>query len=264
MVTNTKTLFISILKSLKADCVCDIGSRDGLQALLFRHLLPNAAVMAFEANPINFGLMQANPRLQGCGIRLLPYAVANTDGIARFNITDVDYSDPEQNRGTSSLLVHEGLKIRESVEVTTRRIDDFLLSECPTAQRIGLWIDVEGAEYDVLQGLERIRDRVVTLHVETANVPLFRGQRTYAEVRALLEPLGFVPIGSNIGPGCTWGDVVFFNQRFARQLGILYPICKAKAWLSNLIKVDHAAVFLKGRFPSVYTLLRKIYLKLWA
>jgi FkbM family methyltransferase len=262
-VTNTKALFISILKSLKADCVCDIGSRDGLQALLFRHLLPKATVVAFEANPINFAMMQANPSLGDCNIQLVPYAVANCDGVAKFNITDVDYSNPEENRGTSSLLVHEWLKIRESVEVATRRIDGFLLSECPAAERIGLWIDVEGAEFKVLQGLERVKDRVVVIHVETAKVPLFHGQHTYDEVRALLQTLGFVPIGSNIGPGSTWGDVVFFNQRFARQLGIHLPICKMKAWLSNLVKVDHAAVFLKQRFPSGYALLRKIYLKLW-
>src|SRR6185436_13600572 len=51
MFTNTKSLFISILKAQGADCVCDIGSRDGDQSLLFRHLLPNAAAIAFEANP---------------------------------------------------------------------------------------------------------------------------------------------------------------------------------------------------------------------
>jgi FkbM family methyltransferase len=263
MVTNTKTLFVSILKSLRSDCVCDIGSRDGIQALLFRHVLPNAAVIAFEANPINFRMMQANPQFEASNIQLLPYAMTNTEGFAKFNITDVDYSDPKQNRGTSSLLVHEGLKIRETVEVPTRRIDDFLLHEYSGARRVGLWIDAEGSEYTVLQGLEQIKDRVIVVHVETAHVPLFRSQRTYAEVAALMQSYGFTPIGSNIGKTNTWGDVVFLNQRFVTSLGWRYFICKAKACISNVIQVDHAAVFLKESFPSAYTLLRRLYVKLW-
>lgn len=54
MITNTKILFCAVLKAMDVDCVCDIGSRDGDQAILFRQLRPNAAVLAFEANPIKF------------------------------------------------------------------------------------------------------------------------------------------------------------------------------------------------------------------
>ena len=68
MPENTKLLFGSILRMASADCVCDIGSRDGDQALFFKHLLPSARVFAFEANPINFKKMQDKSALREAGI----------------------------------------------------------------------------------------------------------------------------------------------------------------------------------------------------
>ena len=123
---NTKTLFSSILKAQHADCVCDIGSRDGDQSLLFRHLLPGAAVFAFEANPINFEAMKRKPQLTDERIQIFPLAISNQRGTARFNIANVDYSDPNANRGTSSLLRSTNDNVKEVVTVETNRIDDFI------------------------------------------------------------------------------------------------------------------------------------------
>jgi hypothetical protein len=47
----TRRFFSLVLKAVRADCVCDIGSRDGEESLFFRHLLPHAVVLAFEASP---------------------------------------------------------------------------------------------------------------------------------------------------------------------------------------------------------------------
>src|ERR1044071_8724620 len=114
MITNTKTLFASLLKQFEADCICDVGSRDGDQSLLFRHLRPSAAVFAFEANPINYKMMEANRTLAEQRVQILPYAVSSRKGTVSFHITDVDYSDPDANKGTSSLLVKDDLKIKKT------------------------------------------------------------------------------------------------------------------------------------------------------
>ena len=262
MLTNTKALFASILKALRTDCVCDIGSRDGDQALLFHHLLPGAMVIAFEANRLNFQAMQQDPRLQTQRIRIFPCAITNQNGWAEFHITDVDYSGPKEDRGTSSLLVHDGLRIKQSEKVETRRIDDFILEHQATAQSIGLWIDVESAEYWVLEGMEKILDRVVAVHVETAKTPMRRGQKTLEEVLALMSKFGFRLCGSNIGADSIWGDVVFVHQRAIKFLGWRFHVCRAKGLLSRLILVDHWAVLLKRHAPVLYRILRQAYLRL--
>jgi len=261
MVTHTKGLFSSVLRALDADCVCDIGSRDGDQALLFRHLLPNASVLAFEANPINFRKMADRAELQANRIELFPLAVCDQNGRARFHVTDVDYSNPAENQGTSSLLVHEGLKIKESVEVQTCRIDEFILERFPAARRIGLWIDVEGAEYPLVQGMRRIKDRVLALHVETARTPMRVGQKTYDELCPLLASLGFQPSGTNMKRGSIWGDVVFVNQTAIQQLGGAMTRLKLKALATYWLRADAIAVGLKTRAPGLYRTLRRAYIR---
>lgn len=262
MITHTKGLFSSLLKAASADCVCDIGSRDGDQALLFRQLLPQAAVLAFEANPFNFQRMAARPELKAQRIEILPLAVADRAGRLKFHVTDVDYSNPNENLGTSSLLVHEGLKIKETVEVEACRIDDFLLQHQPAARRIGLWIDVEGAEYAVLEGMARIRDRVVALHVETARTPLRLGQKTYEQVRALLDSLGFEPCGTNMDARSTWGDVVFVSRQALAALGRgRLRRLQARALATQWLRADALAVFLKARAPRLYAALRRAYIR---
>ncbi|HTD65132.1 MAG TPA: FkbM family methyltransferase [Candidatus Limnocylindria bacterium] len=262
MKTNTKSLFISILKAQRSDCVCDIGSRDGDQSLLFRHLLPNAAVIAFEANPINFEMMQANPNLKDNRIELFPYAISNQRGTAGFHITDVDYADSEANRGTSSLLVAEGQKIKKTVDVETVRIDEFISSKNPSVERIGLWIDVEGAEYAVLEGIGAIRDRIVAISVETTNEPRWEGQKPLRDLDRLMAGHGFVPCGSNFGGGPTeWGDVVFVQRRIAAKMGFGISMCRFKAFASYFLGADQIAVLLKNRAPWLYRILRHLYIK---
>jgi FkbM family methyltransferase len=264
MLTNTKALFISLLKVARADVVCDVGSRDGAQSLLFRHLLPHASVIAFEANPINFEAMQRSPMLAGERIEMYPFAITNCNGVAKFHITNVDYSNPDDNHGMSSLLIHDGLEILKSVEVETKRLDDFVAGRLPQAQTIGLWIDVEGVEYGVLDGIARIKDRVIAAHVETAKTPVRHGQRTMPEVVELMKSYGFVLCGSNIAAESNWGDVVFVAQKFIERQPIVYRWCQVKALASAMAKVDHIAVFLKSRCRPLYKLLRRAFIRLWA
>ncbi len=261
MITNTKILFCAVLKVVNADCVCDIGSRDGDQALLFRQLRPEAAVLAFEANPINFKTMSTNPRLRDERIKLFPFAVSNARGTARFHVTDVDYTDPEANKGTSSLLPRKNFPVKDIVEVETRRIDEFILAQFSQALAIGLWIDVEGAEYSVIEGMSGIKDRVVAVQVETAKVPLRQGQKTLAELTVLMESQGFVLCGSNIRRTADWGDVVYVNHRVIRDLGFRFSVCKLRGYMGIWIPVDYAAEFLKARYPAAYRFFRRLYLK---
>jgi FkbM family methyltransferase len=261
MVVNTKALFISLLKTLRADLICDVGSRDGIQALLFRDLLPEAAVVAFEANPINYEMMRANTTLAGRGIEMYPWAICEKTGMAQFHITDVDYSNPTENRGTSSLLVHEGLKVLRSVDVETRRLDDFVRERFPNARRIGLWMDVEGVEYAALEGIGQIRDRVIVVHVETVRTPLRRGHKTFAELLPLMTSQGFVLCGSNMGPETILGDVVFVRKDIAETLGFRLFLCRMKGWISHAAKIDSIAVATKDRFPRLYRTLRRAYVR---
>lgn len=262
MKTNTRLLFKTLLRLCKVDCVCDIGSCDGRDALKFRQMLTEATVLAFEANPLLYQRMAANPNLREGRIEILPYAVSRADGTALFHVTDTDYDDPkEPNTGTSSLLVHKGLKTKETVQVKTVRLDEFILSRHPEVQRLGLWIDAEGAEYAVIEGMAGIKARVMTLHVETAWTPMREGQKVYPEVESLLKTYGFVPLANNLSKGSIWGDVVFVNEKAAADLGFRFHFWR---WVLSVLawaKLDSIPSILIRRCRPLYRLLWSIYTK---
>lgn len=206
--------------------------------------------------------MCADSRLRDERIELLSFAVSNATGIARFHVTDVDYTDPMTNKGTSSLLLSEVFPVKDTVEVVeTRRIDEFILSEFSQALAIALWIDVEGAEYFVIEGMSGIKDRVMVVHVETAKVPLRKGQKTLAELTVLMESQGFALCGSNIRRTADWGDVVYVNRRVIRDLGSRFSVCKLRGYMGVWIPVDHLAEYLKTRYAAAYLFFRRLYLK---
>lgn len=264
MKTNTRLLFKILLRHFKVDCVLDIGSCDGRESLMFREILPEAKLVAFEANPFLYKKMEANPALLDSRVAVFPYAVTNVEGVAAFNVTDINYDDPNNNRGTSSLLVHEGLRIKEAVEVKTVRIDDFIIEQCPHARRIGLWIDVEGAEFGVLEGMAQVKNRITAVHVETARTPMRVGQRVYREVESLMKSLGFVPLGTDMSRKSVWGDVVFVNKEMTKDLTLLFHVRRSICSLSYWCRVNDLGFLLRERYPSVYRFLWRIYVRLFA
>ncbi len=265
--TNTKTLFSSLVKALDADCICDIGSRDGKQSLLFRRLRPKARVLAFEANPANAGHMRANAELKEAGIEIHQIAVADREGTMDFHLCAV--SEPGKDEivfGSSSLLPRVGqaaedFQGRGTTQVKVRRLDDVLRENCPEAKRIALWIDAEGAEHMILQGITGFAERLFVLHVETAVRPLFQGQRTLPMIEEHLKPMGFVPCADNITEEAGWGDVVFVREEWARRLGPEFAKAKRKALLTHALRADEIAVMLKSKWPWLYRTLHGMYVK---
>ncbi|HEY3175495.1 MAG TPA: FkbM family methyltransferase [Candidatus Polarisedimenticolia bacterium] len=251
-------LFISLVKELKADCVCDVGSMDGREALRFRTALPDAAVFAFEANPHNFRAIEGDPEIASAGIRLVQAAAAAADGTLAFNIADVDYNDREANRGLSSLMIGE-TAVRETINVKSLRLDRFL-SAAGHFTRIALWVDVEGAAFEALLGSEGILQRVCCIHTEVETRAFFKGQKTFDEVKQFLCDRGFIETASEFWLEEGQGNVLFIRDVSPARLFK----CKVRATIISLLLLasepfKKAAQFLLGR--SVYSGLKRFYLR---
>jgi FkbM family methyltransferase len=260
MVHNTRILFSALLHATRADCICDVGSRDGEDALAFRGICPEARIYAFEANPYNLEKMAADARLQTARIEVVPVAVSDRAGTAIFHVTDADHTSPDANLGTSSLLVHPGLTVKAGVEVPTVRLDGLLAEKCPEASRIALWIDVEGAEYLVLEGARGLRERLVAIHVETSTRPLREGQRTTEDLVHFLEDLGFMAAGRNFRDEDVWGDMVFIPRTLPERLGRAYRACVRKARAMETL--HGAGEGLRRHFPKLHATLRRWFVRL--
>ena len=200
MSLNTKYLFRQLLSTLEINVICDIGSMDGTDALAFRRRSRDSSIYAFEPNPENFRAMQANQHLHAAHIEMIPCALAERDGAAPFYLVKADYSQISARRGMSSLHERSGEHApHQVVQVPTMRLDSFMNARKPEPRlRLALWIDTEGAAFEVIQGSTGIAQSIQLLHVEVETVRCIgQKQRIYAEVRQLLLELGFAEVGND-------------------------------------------------------------------
>lgn len=192
-VLKTKYAFHSLLWLLKPDVVLDIGSMDGADSKRFRSLLKKASLVAFEANPDNFRLMNADEEIHRKRIRVLNQLVSKVDGEQSFYVQRPDQISSGLNRGTSSALprMDQGMK-NEEIRLNSARIDSFLSNEYPDADKVALWVDVEGFAYEVLESLQHATQQIHLIHVEVETQECWPGQHLEPEVLQLLESMGYI------------------------------------------------------------------------
>ena len=243
---ETRSLFYFLMKKIQPKQFCDMGSLDGAESLLFRKVLINTNFYAFEANPENFQFMVQNEMLKTKNINVYDFAVSDKSDKCSFFIAD-ENSDPTSLGcyGNSSLLIPDIERIptlrtvKEEVEVDAIRIDEFLLKK-ESIINAALWIDVEGAAWQVLKGMENIKDDVCLINVEVEKEAKWKNQKTLSDVQSLMNKFGFSEIARKLPNGWRVGDFIFINDKYKKELSkIDIIICKLQAiiWFQLLIPI---------------------------
>ena len=138
--------------------IVEIGSKDCQEALTFTKLFPNAHIVSFECNP-----------------KLLPQCrtnAAKSDNITLVEKCVTDNPDnhlfylPKDLSGTASIC--EPGYLYDTVNVDTIRMDDFLTNQIVDL----LWIDVQGAESQVLNSFGSKLNQVNTIYCEVDVSPI--------------------------------------------------------------------------------------------
>ena len=130
----------------------DIGANVGWHTLLMASLVGNdGRVLAAEANPSVRGRLQDHLNLNRFEqVEVIPYAIANTEGTAKFYGPEADDADS----GNGHVVTDETGTQHETIRVETRRLDTIV--SAGQIERLDLIkIDVEGFEWPVLQGGEQ-------------------------------------------------------------------------------------------------------------
>lgn len=228
MIVNTRRLFVRLLPALGVSAVCDVGSMDGTDALRFRKAIPRATIYAFEPNPENLWRMVADGKLRAHRIEVVSLAAGHYDGDADFFLVQADYSMPDARRGMSSLYRRSGEWAPERVvRVGTTRLDTFLSDKCAPDAQLALWVDAEGAAYEVITGIVQRIAAVRLVHVEVETAPCIGAvQKLYPDVKALLVDLGFTELATDRETSETQ-----FNALFARSDLPSGMRIRIRAWL---------------------------------
>jgi FkbM family methyltransferase len=154
------------------DIVIDIGAHVGLYtALASRRVGPNGKVVAIEADPENFGVLNRNIHLNSLkNVIALNYAAYSEQKKMRLYLpTQGELSYPKYN----TLMSGRAHGIEKFVEVSANTLD-FLLQSTGIKYEEVNWIkiDVEGAEYKVLRGSKDILSKAkdISLLIEIHNL----------------------------------------------------------------------------------------------
>lgn len=181
--------------------VFDVGARDCEESLHFARAFPEAQVYAFECNPATLPNCRAAAASES-RVYLTESAVSNCAGTMTFYPIDPKRTvtgAPDGNPGASSMFRATGRYLEEQyvqdeIEVPTLRLDAFMRDRGIDEIDV-LWMDVQGAESLVLEGLgARLRD-VRCLHIEVEFFEIYEGQALFDDVDPYLRDRGFRLLG---------------------------------------------------------------------
>lgn len=171
---------------------CDIGANIGLYCLKALSLNPTSRVIAFEPQFTEFSLLQKTKFLNkwGSNFEIYNVALSNSESVLPLSLS-----------GTGSTLNPDFLGRENPVlveNISTRMLDDFS-STIPFKDAF-IKIDVEGHEFQVLQGAYKIlRECRPILFIEIAKTLNSRNYRNSDFDRTLtsLTSLGYRPLVSS-------------------------------------------------------------------
>jgi FkbM family methyltransferase len=148
--------------------IMDVGANIGTTALTFAQLVPKGKVIAFEPNSTNFKRLSENASLnKTINVSLNNVGLGHKEEQVKLYV--IDDTNPGMNRIlNNSAMVNE----LNSEVINIKRLDDFIEKEKITHLDL-IKIDVEGYEFNVLKGAEKILNDfkpVLFIEVNDANI----------------------------------------------------------------------------------------------
>lgn len=169
--------------------ILDIGSMDAAQAVFFNRAFQSASVFAFEPLPAHHAQCRA------ANVPLVEKAVLDYTGETVFHAIK-----PGTNSGASSVFVPptqilpwDGAPIWEKITVPCIRIDDWAASEKIT-QIDAVWMDVQGAELQVLQGFGKLLTGVKVIQTEVETEQVYEGATSFVDLVSLMYEHDFIMV----------------------------------------------------------------------
>jgi FkbM family methyltransferase len=151
----------------KGDNIFDIGANIGYLSLIFaRATGNNGKVLSFEPEEKNFNDLVENITLNNwTNIEPIKLAISNNKSQLKL------FKSKDNNKGSHSTIFNPDILDEDYELVETITIDEFIEIKSITKIDI-IKIDVEGAEYEVLDGMNRILSEIKPIIIMEINDPI--------------------------------------------------------------------------------------------
>ena len=154
--------------------ILDVGAKDCAESIKFTEIFPNAHITAFECNPRLIEICEFNALVSD---RITVVGKMVTD---KPEITTFYMPHDEPGMGSMKKCVLPG----SSTSVETVRMNDYLGDEVIDL----LWIDVQGAEVDILNSFGSKLDNVKMIYIEANILPMrYYQSSTPSSITSMLQ-----------------------------------------------------------------------------
>lgn len=169
------------------DCALDVGANIGGVAIAMSRMVGlSGTVHAFEANPKTLARLRIDLAANNAGnVTVVPKAAWSSSGKSISFYCDNSYY-------AAASSVHRRDESWQEVRVPTVSLDDYCRANRLIPKAIKL--DVEGAEFDVLQGARSVLDR----HSPSLVMEYYPPEDAHKDPLELLRSLGFIIYDTNL------------------------------------------------------------------
>jgi FkbM family methyltransferase len=216
-VKQVEDYFFEVVKILNIELFIEIGAmwaEASRKVAKFSDI--DCQILAIEANPETFN--EANKRFdfRKMGIEYLNYAISNRVGQIEIK---VPVKNNQPGPSMSSILDGFGNDLNQRIlDVSSLTLDGLLEgSNMEGFNQIALWIDCEGAAYEVLCSAEKTLDRTGCIYVELQDGNIWKNAQSSSVVVAHLLDRGFIPLARDRQHANVW-NALFLNQRHYEDL----------------------------------------------
>jgi 2-O-methyltransferase len=207
-VTSTPLTHESIAALVKRPdpTILEIGCNDGGDTLALLRVMPRAKIYCFEPDPRAIARFKKHMGFHFDKVNLFEVAVSDRAGKIDFHASS-DGGLPEGwdkgalpegwdlsgsiRRPKNHLKEHPWVKFDKTITVRTCRLDDWCVEN--GVQHVDfIWMDVQGAEGDVIAGAQKTLQKTRFLYTEYSNNELYEGQLSLKRLLAQLPSFELV------------------------------------------------------------------------
>jgi FkbM family methyltransferase len=196
--------------------VLDVGANEGQFIKVARALFPRASILAFEPNPRLTRALQDLLSAPGSGA-VLPIACGCESATMPLHLTR--FSPATSLLPPTRLRIPDfpPVEIEDTIGVRVERLDQAVRASPIARAPYLLKIDVQGFEWEVLQGAIGILPDVTVILCEVNAVAFYAEQAGFEEIYSFMDQHNFrlVDIGEPIRARAT-GEILYFDVAFLK------------------------------------------------